>query len=234
MIILSNNYHKSTQHFALLIELPQKITNFATKIQMGLSVSYSGQIKNAESLPLLVEEVKDISEIYGWKYSVYETYFPNNTLDEKESFEKIYGICFTPTNSETVDIAFLSNGIMVNPNGVKFFADSKNELQRYCIYNNFVKTQYAGVFIHQLIINLFKYLNNKYFEQFNMSDDSHYWETGDENILRENFKEYDALLDNFVLGIQTFPANKGETMSAYFDRVLGHINKMKDRKSEDI
>jgi hypothetical protein len=161
---------------------------------------------------------------------MYETCFPNNALDEKESFEKIYGIHFTPTNCETVDITFLSNGVMVNPGGVAFFADSKNELQRLCISTNFVKTQYAGVLIHQLIIQLFKYLNDKYFAQFEMSDDSHYWETGDENIMRENFKKYDALLDNFVLGIQTFPVNKGETMVAYFDRVLGHIHNLKNQE----
>ncbi|OAV65981.1 hypothetical protein Barb6XT_02171 [Bacteroidales bacterium Barb6XT] len=35
---------------------------------MGLCIYYSGRIKNADSLPLLVEEIKDISEIYGWKY----------------------------------------------------------------------------------------------------------------------------------------------------------------------
>ncbi|MDR0865286.1 MAG: hypothetical protein LBO74_10215 [Candidatus Symbiothrix sp.] len=197
---------------------------------MGLSIYYSGRIKNADSLPLLVEEIKDISKIYGWKYCTYETCFPNNTLAEKESFQKIYGIHFTPTNCETVCIAFLSNGVMVNPHGVEFFAESTNELNRYCIYNNFVKTQYAGVFIHQLIINLFKYLNDKYFEQFKMDDESHYWETGDENIMREKFQEYDALLDNFILSVETFPAKKGETMTAYFERLLGHVNNLKDRK----
>lgn len=57
---------------------------------MGLSIYYSGRIKNAESLPLLVEEVKDISEIYGWKYKTYETCFPRNALDKKESFQNIY------------------------------------------------------------------------------------------------------------------------------------------------
>ncbi|OAV65982.1 hypothetical protein Barb6XT_02172 [Bacteroidales bacterium Barb6XT] len=88
----------------------------------------------------------------------------------------------------------------------------------------------AGIFIHQLIINLFKHLNDKYFEQFKMIDESHYWETGDENIMRENFQKYDALLDNFVLGIQTFPANEGETMTAYFERLLGHVNNLKNRE----
>ena len=77
---------------------------------------------------------------------------------------------------------------------------------------------------HALIINLFKYLNKKYFKEFKMIDESMYWETGDENILRQQFHKYDTLLDNFVLSLETFPVQKGENMIAYFERLMGHIN----------
>jgi hypothetical protein len=195
---------------------------------MGLCIYYSGRIKNAESLPQLVEEIRDISEIYGWKYHTYETHFTNDTLDEQESFQKIYGIGFTPPECETISLAFLSNGVMVCPSGIELFADSDNETQKSYIYSIFAKTQFAGMVIHATIINIFKYLNNKYLKDFRMMDESGYWETGDENIMRKNFQEYDALLDNFVLGIQTFPVNKGETMIAYFERLLWHVNKLEN------
>ena len=60
-----------------------------------------------------------------------------------------------------------------------------------------------------------------------MIDESGYWETGDESLMQANFKEYDALLDNFVLSMETFPVQKGENMISYFERLLEQINKLK-------
>ena len=194
---------------------------------MGLCIFYSGKIKNAASLPLLIDEVKDVVTVNKWKYAVLKTSFPNNTLDTQEHLEPMYGIYFTPPQCETISITFLSNGVMVCPSKIKFLENSKDATVKNQIYTLFAKTQYAGIVTHALIINLFKYLNNKYLKDFKMIDESKYWETGDENILRKQFHEYDTLLDNFVLSIETFPAQKGENMVAYFDRLIGHINSLK-------
>ena len=194
---------------------------------MGLCIYYNGKIKDAASLPRLVEEVKDIAAINKWKYQILESSFPNDVLDSEEHLESLYGINFTPPNCETVSITFLSNGVMVCPGAVKYFGNSKNETEKNFIYQLWVKTQFAGMLIHATIINLFKYLNNKYFADFEMTDESGYWETGDESLMQANFKEYDALLDNFVLSMETFPVQKGENMISYFERLLEHINKLK-------
>lgn len=155
--------------------------------------------------------------------------FPDDTLDNQLSFAPIYGINFTPTESETISLAFLSNGTMICPARIRFFADSKSEIERSYIFTNSVKTQYAGVVMHQLIIHILKYLNDKYFENFQLKDESHYWETEDENLMREQFKEYDKLIDNFALSIQTFPMNTEESLQAYFNRMITHINNLKKR-----
>jgi len=42
---------------------------------MGLRIHFSGQLRKAEFLPAMIEEVIDISKVYGWKYEVYNTYF---------------------------------------------------------------------------------------------------------------------------------------------------------------
>ena len=166
---------------------------------MGLCIYYSGKIKDAASLPLLVEEVKDIAIVNKWKYHVYETAFPNGTLDsEEQHIEPIYGINFTPPNCESVSLTFLSNGVLVHPGCVKYFGNSKNETERNYIYHPWTKTQFAGMVVHATIINIFKYLNGKYLSDFKMQDESGYWETGDESIMQANFKKYDALLDNFI------------------------------------
>jgi hypothetical protein len=194
---------------------------------MGLSIHYSGRLRKAEDLPFLVEEVKDVSDVYGWKYKIHDNCFPDNTFDGHTSFENIYGISFTPTDCETISIAFLSNGTMVCPVRVLFFADSGDETQRSYIYTVSVKTQFAGAIVHQLLIRLFKYLNGKYLDDFNLSDESYYWETDDENLMRERFKLYDNLLDNVVLSVQTFPIKSGEDMISYFERLMKHINDLK-------
>jgi hypothetical protein len=193
---------------------------------MGLSIYYSGRLNKAESLPSLIEEVKDISKVYDWKYEIYKTNFPNDTFDNSTSFEPLYGLHFTPTNCETISLVFLSNGTMVCPSRVSFFADSKSETERAYIYTISVKTQFAGVLMHQLIIRLFKYLNEKYFRDFKLSDESQYWETDDENLMRKEFKSYDDLLDNFTLSIQTFPIKPDENMLSYFERLMEHVNKL--------
>lgn len=194
---------------------------------MGLSIHYSGRIKDAISLPLLIEEVVDISKVHGWKYHIYETKFPDEILDNQLSFSPVYGINFTPTESETISLAFLSNGTMICPARIRFFADSKSEVERSYIFTNSVKTQYAGVVMHQLIIHILKYLSSKYFEDFQLKDESRYWDTEDENLMREMFKEYDELIDNFSLSIQSFPINEGENLQSYFNRMMTYINNLK-------
>jgi len=192
---------------------------------MGLSIHYSGHLKNVESLPNLVEEIEDISKLYGWKYEIYNTHFPTNSFENITSFKNVYGISFTPTECETLSLVFLSNGAMVCPDRILFFSDDENT--RPYIYTNSVKTQFAGVFIHQLLIRLFKYLNNKYFVDFKLSDESYYWETDDENLMRERFKVYDSLLDNFELSVQTFPIEPNEDMISYFERMMKHVDSLK-------
>jgi len=195
---------------------------------MGLCIYYSGRIKDADSLPHLIEEVKDVANIHGWKYNVKAYSYPNNTLDNQENLASIYGISFTPPECETISLTFLSNGVMVCPTRVLFFGNSKNETERNYIYHLSTKTQYAGMAIHAIIINLFRYLSNKYLTDFKMRDEGEYWETADENVLRKNFNAYDTLLDNFTLSLQTFPVEKGENMISYFERLLEHINRLKN------
>ena len=191
---------------------------------MGLSIHFSGRLRKAESLPVLIEEVKDVAKVYGWKYYIYETNFPNDSFENRTSFDDVYGISITPTECETISFAFLSNGRMVCPPRIAFFAHTEKEDYVYYIST---KTQFAGVFVHQLLIQLIKYLNNKYFDDFKLDDESYYWETGDENLMKERFELYDRLLDNVVLSTQTFPIEPDEDIVAYFERLMVHINNLK-------
>ncbi len=70
-------------------------TKFKT-ISMGLSFHYSGSFNPEASLEAMIEEVKEIAEIYRWEYFVFEEAFHENSQGRAEYNEDIYGICFTP------------------------------------------------------------------------------------------------------------------------------------------
>lgn len=175
----------------------------------------------------LIKEVQDVAKVYDWKYHIYDTVFPDNKFSKETAYDKIFGINFTPTNCETISITFLSNGLMVCPSRILFFAGSKKKEELDWIYTTSVKTQYAGIKTHQFVILLFKYLAGKYFNDFELIDESGYWETNDEEKMKKQFQNYDTLIDNFALAIETLPAQKNENMIAYFERLMKNVNRLK-------
>lgn len=191
---------------------------------MGLSIHYSGSFKPKASLTAMIEEVKDIAEIYKWEYTVFEDKFPANSLCKTEYNQNIYGISFTPPDCETVCLCFLSNGKMSSPSHLKFFGNSENKEEQQYLYMLSVKTQYAGIEIHKLIIHLLKYLSGKYLRNFTVNDEGEYWETGDEKLLQDTFKRYTDLIESFASSIENCPIKSGESFEAYFKRLLKQIH----------
>lgn len=104
---------------------------------MGLSIHYSGQIADKSMLPRLIEEVEEIANVHGWKYSIYERHFSEDSNEEPRSNEsllnkrnhdgKLYGIDFTPKGSEPISIAFLSNGRMSSIMQLSCWGEFKEE-----------------------------------------------------------------------------------------------------------
>jgi hypothetical protein len=190
---------------------------------MGLSIHYSGKIRNKAMLPELIAEVKEIAEHYKWPYAIEEQEFSEKEFDESDPKQPIYGIYFSPPDCETICFTFLSNGLMCNPFSVKIFAAEKNE--RKYMYMIATKTQYAGVEVHQKIVLLFRYITKKYLTEFKMFDESEYWETGDEKLMVLNFERYNTLVGNFALALQSLPARSNESMHEYLTRVFGRVHK---------
>ncbi|MBW8332236.1 MAG: hypothetical protein K0M40_09470 [Prolixibacteraceae bacterium] len=197
---------------------------------MGLSFHYSGRIANPASLSDLIEEIEDIAKVHDWKYFVFDRQFPEDTIGKPDYNQRIYGICFTPPNCETVDICFLSNGRMSSAAHLQFWGKTDDQEEREYLYMLSVKTQYAGIEIHQFLIQLFRYLNAKYFADFTMSDEGEYWETNDLTLLKTNFKRYTELVDGFVSAIESIPIKAGEDVESYFLRLMKEINDKKNRE----
>ena len=191
---------------------------------MGLSLHYNGRFDNPELLQQMIEEVEDIVSIYKWKYAIKHTKFPDGSLKNKIHDNKVYGISFTPPDCETVSICFLSNGRMSCSSLLQFYGDSTDKTSQQYLYMVSVKTQFAGWQTHLFIVGLLKYLSKKYFSEFNVNDEGHYWETNDEEILKQNFSRYTTLLESVSTAFEIFPVNEGETMEKYIERVMTFVS----------
>ena len=194
---------------------------------MGLSFHYNGRIAKPELLPELIDEVQEIAGINNWKYNVYQREFPQNTFGKSDISQNIYGITISPHGCEPIFICFLSNGRMSSPLHLKFYGKAKEPPERDYLYMLSVKTQFVNVETHQFIIQLFRYLNTKYFADFKLSDEGDYWETNDIELLRANFKRNADLITSFSDGIEIIPKNSGESIEDYFKRLIKLIQDKK-------
>jgi hypothetical protein len=197
---------------------------------MGLSIHYSDSFKKDASLSSMIEEVRDIAEVYEWKYSIDETNFPEMPFDSESYNGKLYGISFTPPKSETISLTFLSNGRMCCGARLMFFGHSENENDKKYLNMLSSKTQYAGITIHKIIIHLLKYLSHKYFDNFQLTDEGGYWETNDEALLEKNFGIYTALVNGFVDSLEHHPINPNESFADYFERIIKMLDAKRSRK----
>ncbi len=199
---------------------------------MGISIHYSGRFNEHAVLPELITEVKEIAEAYGWNYHVHLQHFPRKMNEDGTYDGKIYGISFTPPGCETVSVSFLSNYRMSDAVNLSFYGEAPEPSEREFVYMLSAKTQFAGPAIHKIIISIFRHLYKRnYFSEFKLIDEGAYWETGDENLLVQKFKENGALIDSFRLAVETTPQNKGESLEKYFERLIKILDAGKRKQS---
>jgi hypothetical protein len=183
---------------------------------MGLSIHYSGSIKQHPRIDDLVDEVSDICKSFGWAYHL----FDGNNAD------KIKGICFSPQNCEPIFLTFLPKGRMCSPvNLSNKDIYKENGLDEQLLFTTSTKTQFAGPNAHMAIIRLLLYLKQRYFATFELDDEGKYWETMDERILLKQFARYDYLLNAVTEVLSNMKAIPGETTQSLAERMEQLLNK---------
>lgn len=197
---------------------------------MGLTIYYNGRFNPKASLSAMIDEVKDIAEIYNWEYHIFEKEFPVKSLGKKTFNKEVYGILFSPPKCEGVVLCFLSNGRMCNPPMFEYWLKSKKKKPEKYIFGNFTKTQYAGAQVHKIIIDLFRYLSKKYFKTFSMFDEGNYWKTKDEKLLHKTFKEWGALIGGFAQTLSEIEKKKGETIEGLIIRAAKKVHSKRRNK----
>jgi hypothetical protein len=177
---------------------------------MGLSIHYSGRIRDYTVIEEMMTEVTDICENLNWTYHILDG---NNT-------DHLRGICFSPEGCEPIFLTFLLNGRMCSPvNLMHKDIYEENDLDRELLYTTSTKTQFAGPDAHMAVIKLLRYLKGKYFAAFELNDEGMYWETLDEKILLGQFAKYDFLLNAVSEALSSMEALPGENAGSLADRI---------------
>jgi len=187
---------------------------------MGLTIHYSGRMADKQKLPMLIEELEEISKVHGWKYHIFETKFPKGECPDDENDGYLYGMCMNPPECEPVAFSFTNNGRMCGPGQFSCWGNSTDETDKRYLYMNSTKTQYAGAEIHKMIIGIFRYVVSHYLTDFKMNDEAEYWETGDEKLLVENFRRNTELINSFAETLQTNTPREDEDVETYLERII--------------
>ena len=192
---------------------------------MGLSFHYKGALKNPTLLKKMIEEVADIAQANQWEFHVFEEAFPSPIFTIDSYNNSIYGICFSPPDCDVVCLTFLSNGKMCAFYNFEPSTVSVNELDDNYLS---VKTQFAGPEIHKQLIKIFDYINKKYLENFDLTDEGNYWETKNDQLLEDTFEKYTNLINGFDSLLDSIPIGERETIEAYLIRIAEINNKKND------
>lgn len=224
---------------------------------MGLSIHYSGQITDKSKLSQLIEEVEEIATVHGWKYHIYERNFPKIDVNTDTIYDgKLYGIDVSPKGSEPISFCFLSNGRMSSimqlacwgkyDNEAQFEIQtdtqdedgqwkSKNETLTITkevavsyLYKCSSKTQFAGAAIHEMIIGLIRYVSKEYLSDFELTDESLFWETSDRVLLEANFQKNSRLLSAFGSALSQTQRLPNESVEECLKRILKDFRSKKD------
>ena len=200
---------------------------------MGLTIHYSGKLKNASELMLLIDEVRDIAIEKEWDYFIFEEEFENNKFTSKPDLDELFGIMVTPKNSEPMCFSFLSDGRMCGI--INFNVITINyEIDENLAFSLFTKTQYAGFEIHKQLIVLLDHISKKYLVDFTCSDEGQYWETRDEDLLKETFKRFGSFIDSFASSLEMIPPIENENIEDFILRIADSTNSRVNEMDEKM
>ena len=168
---------------------------------MGLSFHYFGRIREHSKIDSLVEEVKDLCKDLNWTYTI---------LDD----DKIKGIIVSSKESEPLWFTFVPDGRTCNVINLQY-TDPNDKYYSLCA----VKTQYAGAEVHMAMIKMLRYISDKYFSEIEVMDEGEYWETGDEENLRNIFDRYTMIINAFAEKLETMKRIPGESEESLVNRI---------------
>jgi hypothetical protein len=161
---------------------------------MGLTIHYKGQLRPGTDIGALVDELFDFAQQLDWKYTVLHD-------------ERVHGIVLNPGhNCESVWMVFTPEGRLVQPIWL-----ARGETDEDFLYQLWTKTQFAGEEMHMAIVKLLHYLDDRYFETFEVYDEGEYWESGDPERLKTIFGRFRFALNTLAKALEAMPLGEEES-----------------------
>lgn len=175
---------------------------------MGITIHYQGKLNQPDLADAFCEELADISKTMEWKY--------NRINDEPDSEPvQLKGIIISPhEKSEPLVFTFDPEGYLRNAFMMRF-ADEEPDFTWY----NHTKTQFAPIEVHIAIIKLLKYLQLKYMDNLEVMDEGSYWDTGDENLLKQKIDFLNAKMNELAGLLETIPFDKDDTAESLANKI---------------
>lgn len=158
---------------------------------MGLTLHYAARLRRPDLLPALNEEIADICQSLNWPcrmcdevFEVEAQYVPDEPGEGPVKPVRLQGVLFTPPDCETFALTFTPAGRLSSPINL-MAADLYSDPE--WVYQVHVKTQFAGPDVHIALVKLLRYLEKKYLDAVEVTDEGDYWETEDRARLEQNF-----------------------------------------------
>lgn len=206
---------------------------------MGICINYEGKLKSPELIHPICEELEDIAKDMEWEYQL---------LDEGLDQPNTAHFSGAGVISGHVPLKGINLRIHQGAENLPFLFDKEGNLR--CIVamalineTEFqdppisVKTQFAPIETHVTIVKLLRYLKDKYFSHLEVRDEGQYWETGDQELLKQNLdflneriNEVGAMLDKLTRQHNESPESFADRFEAYLkERYKGGNGNMTDQ-----
>jgi hypothetical protein len=169
---------------------------------MGITIHYKGKLNNPALVYSVTDELKDISEIMKWDYTIMDEDWDEpmtaGLLHHENRVEitghlPLKGILINlHPGCESFSVLFDKDGWLQSVLGM---VANQNEKKKSGNGYLFVKTQFAPPEIHIAIIKLLKYLKNKFIPDLEVVDEGSYWETEDKELLIQKISFLNKKID---------------------------------------
>ncbi len=182
---------------------------------MSITIHYRGRLRSPKDIPPLIEELEDICKSAGWEYRIFE-----NTDPAKQN--PFVGITFKAhQNCENIWMTFSPDGTLVFPLSI-----GVDEIEEPGWA--FTKTQFAGVEVHIAVCTLLKYIAERWFEEFEVTDEGGYYHSLSKENLEQKIGMINEAITALAEGFEGLPLQQGEGLQ---DRIEKIINALRKKKS---
>lgn len=190
---------------------------------MGVTIHYTGKLKTIDLIDELMDELIEISKANEWGYQVVDAPLSPD-MEDAEIMPDLQGIICGVKDLEPLWMTFNQEGKLLSPMAAMI---SVNDPEQYADlkYTCFIKTQYGGPDHHIKIVNLLKYLFQKYFDNWDVIDESGYFNSGNQEDLIQCMSIIDrsmaALNDAFEAHGDSLDGKSEEEIADFIGSVLG-------------